>query len=127
VNNGGNVYFSLMEYSRAIAAFGRVLELNPDHWPAQYNLALSYNALDRPDLAEPRLRTVLDWRPEFAEARYLLGLSLQRLGRVDEARQEFEAVFEATFQAIDGGNSVGGPADLNEADLIELDALEPLR
>jgi tetratricopeptide (TPR) repeat protein len=127
VNNGGNVYFSLMEYSRAIAAFGRVLELNPDHWPAQYNLALSYNALDRPDLAEPRLRTVLDWRPEFAEARYLLGLSLQRLGRVDEARQEFEAVFEATFQAMDGGNSVGGPADLNEADLIELDALEPLQ
>jgi len=62
--------------------------LNPDYWPAQYNIAIVHFVSGRFDKALPRLRTVLDWRPDFREARYLLVECLSRTG--DSAEAELE-------------------------------------
>jgi len=56
------------------------LRLNPDYWPAQYNLAIVHFMRGRYAEAIRKLRIVLDWRPDFREARYLLATSFTRAG-----------------------------------------------
>jgi Tfp pilus assembly protein PilF len=68
------------EHTRSVEYFQRTLSLNPDYWPAQYNIAIVHFMSGRYMDAAPRLRTVLDWRPDFQEARYLLATSLARAG-----------------------------------------------
>jgi len=70
--------------------------LNPDYWPAQYNIAIVHFMNGRYSEALPRLKTVLDWRPDFREARYLLALSLTRAGYRASADEEWKKLGEVT-------------------------------
>ena len=95
--------FTLGDHPGAIDHFQRTLELNRDYWPAQYNLAIVYIAMGRPDDAIPKLRIVLDWRPDFHQARYLLAVSLDRVGLRAEAEEEFARLGEerSSLEAFD--------------------------
>jgi tetratricopeptide (TPR) repeat protein len=75
---------------RALDFFERTLRLNPDYWPAQYNIAILQFTSGRFEKAVPRLRTVLDWRPDFQEARRLLAESLSQLGNRRAAEDELK-------------------------------------
>jgi Flp pilus assembly protein TadD len=73
--------------------------LNPDYWPAQYNIAIAQYSSGRYEQAIVRLRTVLDWRPDFNEARYLLAMALKQTGNTVEAEREWTKI----------GNPAGHP------------------
>jgi Flp pilus assembly protein TadD len=79
---------------RSLQYFEKTLSLNRDYWPAQYNIAIVHFMSSRYAEAEPRLRTVLDWRPEFREARYLLALTLTRAGNRAAADSEWKKLGE---------------------------------
>ena len=63
------------ERQRSLEFFLETLRLNPDYWPAQYNIAIVHFSSGRYDKAIPRLRTVLDWKPDYREARQLLSIA----------------------------------------------------
>jgi tetratricopeptide (TPR) repeat protein len=111
--NSGNVRHALGDPVGAIAAYLDTLAVNPDYWPAQYNLAVVYADTDRPDLAEARLRTVLDWEPEFRDARALLAVSLSQLGRDAEAEREWTVL---GIEPVDPGRTADVPAPLGAED-----------
>jgi tetratricopeptide (TPR) repeat protein len=66
------------------------LQLNPDYWPAQYNIGIIHFAAGRYSDALPRLQTVLDWRPDFRDARYALAMTYSRLGNREAADLEWK-------------------------------------
>jgi Flp pilus assembly protein TadD len=68
--------------------------LNPDYWPAQYNIAIVHFMSGRYADAVPKLKIVLDWRPGFREARYLMATSLTRSGNRTAADQEWKKLGE---------------------------------
>ena len=90
----GNTLFSMGQRQRAIEYFERTLYLNPDYWPAQYNIAITHFMAGRYADALPKLRIVLDWRPNFHEARYLMAVSLTRIGHREEADREWKKLGE---------------------------------
>src|SRR5204863_5314191 len=93
-NNIGNTLFAMGEAARSVEFFERTLRLNPDYWPAQYNIAIVHFMNGRFTDAVVRLRTVLDWRPEFREARYLLATSLARTGNRTAANEQWKLLNE---------------------------------
>src|SRR6516162_3199401 len=86
----GNTFFAMGQPAHALDCFDRTLRLNPDYWPAQYNIAIVHYTSGRFAEAEPKLRTVLDWQPGFREARYLLATSLTQSGSRVDAEQEWQ-------------------------------------
>src|SRR5207248_8408375 len=89
-NNIGNTLSAMGQPGRALEYFERTLRLNPDYWPAQYNMAIVLFMSGRYADAVVRLRTVLDWRPDFREARTLLAMSLTRTGERYAADEEWK-------------------------------------
>ena len=64
----GDKYLLEMEYEQAIAAYLRVIEIDPQNIPARLGLAQAYIALERYDEAEERLLEVLELDPRNREA-----------------------------------------------------------
>ena len=67
----------------------RVLELDPGHGGAQYNLAVALQQMGRLAEAEGVFRTFLTSQPRHAMARAGLGAVLSALGRVNEAVDQY--------------------------------------
>jgi tetratricopeptide (TPR) repeat protein len=84
----GRCYYSRGQYHEAEAMYLRVLKQTPDSLRAQENLGLAYDAENRPELAEPALRTAagLADRQKSDEWPFLnLGAFLLDQGRAPEA------------------------------------------
>jgi tetratricopeptide (TPR) repeat protein len=91
----GNTLFTMSQNERARECFERTLSLNPDYWPAQYNLALLYFQAGRFDQAIRKLKIVLDWQPDFKDARQLLATSLSKAGYTAEAERQLKKIGES--------------------------------
>ena len=74
----------------AIAAFERVLELDPKDAQAQYNLARAQIETNDLERAESHLRAAIDVWPEFFDAHLNLAILLGRTGRSGEAAEHVE-------------------------------------
>jgi tetratricopeptide (TPR) repeat protein len=74
----------------AIAAFERVLELDPDDAQAHYNLARAQIETGGLDQAEAHLRAAVAAWPEFFDAHLNLAILLGRSGRGEEAAEHIE-------------------------------------
>jgi len=92
----GNTLFAMGERERALRYFDKTLSLNPNYWPAQYNIAIVHFISGRYTDALLRLKTVLDRRPDFREARYLFAVSLARTGNQRLADEEMKKLGEIT-------------------------------
>jgi tetratricopeptide (TPR) repeat protein len=86
--------FAMGQTQRAIECFEKTLSLNPDYWPAQYNIAIANYQMGRYADAVPKLKIVLDWSPEFRDARYLMAVSLTRAGKGKEADEQWKKLGE---------------------------------
>lgn len=85
----GNAYAESGRYPEAEAAFGRVLEIDPDHVDARSNLGVVYYKQGMLSEAEVLFREVLAEQPDDAEILYNLGGALAAQNKLDQAVAEF--------------------------------------
>lgn len=57
----GRCFYTQNQFAKAEEAFVRTLQLKPDNYKAEENLGLTYDAENRPKLAEQALRTAAGW------------------------------------------------------------------
>lgn len=94
----GQIYSEhLPDLRRAVAAYGRTLELVPDHVPALSQLSALYLAHERPDLAVPLLGRLA----ELSADREQKVAYLHRVGRLYEGMGEVRLARDAFLQAVD--------------------------
>ncbi|WP_017325658.1 tetratricopeptide repeat protein [Synechococcus sp. PCC 7336] len=90
-NNFGAALLAVGSLSKALDSFYRALELNPQYWQAQRNLALTYAHLGDRDRANSYLKQAMDNAPTLATVRQLNEelINLQRL-QLPEPLQEVD-------------------------------------
>jgi tetratricopeptide (TPR) repeat protein len=76
---GLDLHYTRGETEEAIVAFRRVLEVNPDHYGANYQIAVALDAAGRRDEAEPHWRRVLVMAEGYADEE-TLAAARRRLG-----------------------------------------------
>jgi len=81
-------------HAEAIAAFGRVLDLDPKYQPemVHYGMALAYDGLGDSERAVTELQNVLAINPAQVEAHFILGTIHARRNRLEHAIAEYETV-----------------------------------
>jgi tetratricopeptide (TPR) repeat protein len=88
----GDAAYRKGEWKRAGESFESVLQLQPEHFWAQYYLALCRLKTRRPDLAASGLTACLALRPDFPWPYLLRGAARGELGQLAGADADFEAV-----------------------------------
>jgi tetratricopeptide (TPR) repeat protein len=81
-------------HAEAIAAYQKVLELQPAHAAAHINLGTLYYNRQEFGLAEKHYRAALEADPRYALAYFDLGNVLDETGRVQEAIQTYKAALQ---------------------------------
>jgi tetratricopeptide (TPR) repeat protein len=82
----GEVLTETRHYQRAFQHYGRALEEYPDSFDLRYSRAMVAEKLDKLDVLEEDLRTILKNNPKNADALNALGYTLaDRTDRLDEA------------------------------------------
>jgi len=81
-------------HAEALAAFRRVLEIDPNYQPemVHYGMALAYDGLGDSGMAVTELNNVLAINPAQVEAHFILGTIHARQNRLEHAIAEYEAV-----------------------------------
>jgi tetratricopeptide (TPR) repeat protein len=85
-NNRGNAYLGLRDYERAIADYGRAIEIDPQHAPAFYGRGNAYQRKGRYDRAIKDYDRAIEIVPSNAAAFFGRGRAYQ-----DKARYDFDA------------------------------------
>ena len=102
--DAGNLFYRSMqeaqgplkrrEAERAISAYTRSLELDPENLDVRTDMATTYLATDNPMEGVRQLRQVLDANPSHVQANFNYGVMLSMIGRRDQAVRQFERVME---------------------------------
>jgi outer membrane protein len=79
---------------KAIAAYGKVLELNPKNLNAKTDLGVCYTETSQPMKGIALLREVIQENPEHENAQMNLGLLSMKSGQYDKAVERFEKVMQ---------------------------------
>ena len=99
----GNLYYDVMEgrqdasqsvfAKRAIAAYGRALEVNPDNLDVRTDMAIAYMYdPDNPMMAIQETNRVLEQDSLHIQANFNRGVMLANINRIDQAVEQFEKV-----------------------------------
>lgn len=99
----GNMYYDVMESredasrtvyaKRAIAAYGRALEINPDNLDVRTDMAIAYMYdPDNPMMAIQETNRVLEQDSLHIQANFNRGVMLANINRIDQAIDQFERV-----------------------------------
>jgi len=99
----GNLYYDWMEQNagalrgtyaqKAIAAYRKALEINPDNLDVRTDMAIAYlYDPDNPMLSIQETNIVLQKDPNHIQANFNRGIMLMQINRIDEARVQFERV-----------------------------------
>jgi len=94
----GMIESGQQDYTNAIDAFHRALQLAPNSTRTHNNLGDAYMAAKDFDQAEKEFRTVLRLDPGNRDAHYNLGLLLMTRGKPAEGARHFEQVHPATAE-----------------------------
>ena len=81
----GSIYANLNDFKSVIYCCGKVLDLNPQHPAALYNMGVAYQMLGEPGQAECAYRGLLELYPENAPAHNNLASILREQGNLTEA------------------------------------------
>jgi len=87
-------YSNREQHSEALAAFRKVLELDPNYQPdiVHYGIALCYDAQGMTDFALEELHKVLHYNPAHVEAHIVSGTLYAKKNRFADAVNEYETV-----------------------------------
>jgi Tfp pilus assembly protein PilF len=82
-------YYNRGEYEKAVEAYKRAIEINPDSAEAYYHLGMAYSSLGKyKDAVEAYSRSI-KIRPDYAAAHYNLGHAYSNLNQHDKAIKAF--------------------------------------
>ena len=95
----GIIESNLQDYSNALAAFEKALQLSPNSAKTHNNLGNFYISQKKPDLAEKEFRTTLRLDPANQDGNYNLGVLLMAKGAPAEAIAHFERVHPQNLAA----------------------------
>ena len=100
----GLVYIAMQEYTSAVTAFRKAIQLDPKHFEAQLRLAQIYALTDDPETlkeAEGRLQALVEGGTDtLLEALNTLAFTEMKLGHADVAMQGFERVLAQSPGAL---------------------------
>jgi tetratricopeptide (TPR) repeat protein len=77
-------------WEQAAAKFKQVLESDPTHIPSEFNLAVCYTKLGKPEAAVPLYEKILEQNADIYEARFNLAVLLHEGGHETEADEQFQ-------------------------------------
>lgn len=126
----GAVYFQQSKYSEAEASLKQSLALRTDQIPANYYLALTYDAIGDDDRAVPIFRDLVKAHPEHVPSRVKLGGILVRLHRYEEAQRNLEEAIALDPNSVEAHYQLGlalrrlGKSAESEAQMAESHRLE---
>ena len=84
-HNIGRIYLARNDNEQALGWLRKALEVNPDHWRAQFNYGVAAGRLKRYPEALAAYQRALQMNPADAHAYANIGWTLVSLGREDEA------------------------------------------
>ena len=82
-------YYNRGEYEKAIEAYKREIEINPDSVEAYYHLGMAYSSLGKYKEAVEAYGRAIKFRPDYAAAYYNLGHAYSNLNQHDKAIKAF--------------------------------------
>lgn len=109
---------------RALEAYRRAVELDPEHADAHLDLGRLLHEGDDSEGAEPHYRRAMALRPDDMVAAFNLGVALQDLERPEEAIAAYHQALEADPRCADAHYNLSG---LYEGQGNELGALRHLK
>lgn len=77
---------------QAIAAYQRVLAVQPENHDVRTDMATAYLSSNNPMQGVQEIKRVLEANPDHLHARFNYGIMLALIGRGDQATEQFEAV-----------------------------------
>ena len=83
-------YMEKGNYELALRKMRKALEIDSDNVNGHYAIALLYERLDRPQLAEEHYRRTIEINPQYSEAQNAYGVFLCRRQKYDEADPHFK-------------------------------------
>jgi len=89
IHRTGASYYNRGEYEKAIVAYKRAIELNPDSTEAYYHLGMSYSSLGKYKEAVEAYTRAIRIKSDYAAAYYNLGHAYSNLNRHDKAIKAF--------------------------------------
>lgn len=98
----GDRYFENGRYQEAIAAYEKVLKLNPNDVDTYNDIGLAYHYTGRSDIAVEKLKKGTEVVPSYQRIWLSLGFVLFSQGRNEEAKPALQKAFE-----LDPGSTVG--------------------
>jgi protein O-GlcNAc transferase len=92
--NLGNTLNEIGEYQQAINAYQAALRVDPNLHDAHYNCARALQELNRWEEAIYHNKQSVRIKPDFAEAWRSLGIIYETQSQVDEAKENYQALFK---------------------------------
>ncbi|HEX5734504.1 MAG TPA: tetratricopeptide repeat protein [Blastocatellia bacterium] len=89
IQRTGASYYNRGEYEKAIVAYKRAIEINPDSTEVYYHLGMAYSSLGKYKEAVEAYTRAIRIRPDYAAAYYNLGHAYSNLDRHDKAIKAF--------------------------------------
>lgn len=86
----GDAYFDQKAYDKAIANYGKALEINPKLVNSRVDMAIAYFYTGQAETATVEAKKAIEYNPDFPQAYYNLGIFLSSQGKVDEAIEAYE-------------------------------------
>ncbi|KAG2236146.1 hypothetical protein BDF21DRAFT_459475 [Thamnidium elegans] len=86
----GNEYFGKKDFEKAIAYYGKAIDLDPTVSVYFVNRAMAYLKINRFLEAEKDCTRGIQLQPKNVKALWRRGIALRELGRINEARRDFE-------------------------------------
>jgi predicted Zn-dependent protease len=95
------------ESDRALSAFDRALELDPNHRKSMYNSSRVLLEKGRPQEALDRIEQALSQEPSSTEGLRLLGRARYQLGKVDDAIEAYRRALSTDERDVWSMNNLG--------------------
>jgi serine/threonine protein kinase/serine/threonine protein phosphatase PrpC len=103
----GTAYIEEGMWDKAISELQKAIEIKPDSFSANFQIALAYKEKGQLELALRHCKKSLDLFPGFAEGHIRLGDILYERGNRDRAREEFEIAVAAAPNSADAYSAFG--------------------
>lgn len=89
IQRTGASYYNRGEYEKAIVAYKRAIEINPDSTEVYFHLGMAYSSLGKYKEAVEAYTRAVRIKPDYAAAHYNLGHAYSNLNRHDKAIKAF--------------------------------------
>lgn len=89
IQRTGASYYNRGEYEKAIVAYKRAIEINPDSTEVHFHLGMAYSSLGKYKEAVEAYTRAVRIKPDYAAAYYNLGHAYSNLNRHDKAIKAF--------------------------------------